>query len=903
MEKKQSDQDFSYANILNISYLEEMYAQYLKTPETIEPSWRHFFEGMRFAETRLPKRGVGHGVSPELRVYHLIEAYRVYGHLLATFNPLAVHPPEQVEELSLKKHGFEEKDLSALFPTCGFLKKDEAPLQEIVDALQKTYCQRIGIEYMGFGDSSIEKWLQQRIEPYFEMRLNEKDKKMILNYLNKAELLESFLHTKFVGQKRFSLEGEETLIPMLAEIIDSGAKLGMEEVILGMAHRGRLNVLANILNKSYAQIFHEFEDHYTPFVEGAGDVKYHKGFDGNLETSTEKRIKVAVIANPSHLEAVDAVIEGATRAKQERRGIKEHRADIVPILIHGDASISGQGVVYETLELASLHGYSTGGTLHIVVNNQIGFTTLPKDARSTRYCTDLAKTIGAPIFHVNAEDPEGCVAVAKIAIEMRQKFQCDVFIDLNGYRKYGHNEGDEPIFTQPLEYQVIKEKKSIRELYRDQLIAEKVLAPAEAEQLETAFKDNLNQALESIRVTPPAQTQEKKEREVPSAPIKTAVDAPLLREIAEKFSVIPQGFSLHPKIERLVKERLAMLQADPKQPTIDWGMAEHLAFATLLWEGIHVRLSGQDSRRGTFSHRHAIWIDQKNAEKYFPLSHLKQGQGLFDVFNSPLSEYAVLGFEFGYTLFYPDALVIWEAQFGDFVNGGQIVVDQFIASSEQKWNQSSNLVLMLPHGYEGQGPEHSSGRMERFLQLCGDDNMRVVNCTTPAQLFHILRRQAKSSVKKPLILFTPKALLRHPQMISPLEQFTAGSFQDILDDPLQPTHVKRLFFCQGKVFYDLVAEREKRKENLFAFIRIEQLYPLNEQKIKEIVQKYNPEALFWVQEEHRNMGAWSYIHPLLEQILDKKITYIGRAQSASTAAGSYALHKKQWQTLINEVFS
>ncbi len=878
-------ENFSYASLANLALIEELHALYLTDSTSLEPSWRAFFEGMHFAS-----QGASQGESPDLRVYHLIEAYRTYGHLRAHFNPLGIESKEP-EELSLEKLKFSTQELQTLFPTCGFLKEPEAPLQKILEALQQTYCGKIGIEYMGFGEPALEKWLQKRIEPNFELGLHAQHKIEILHFLNKAELFESFLHTKYVGQKRFSLEGEETFIPLLAKMLEVGASSEVEEIVLGMAHRGRLNVLANIMNKSYAHIFHEFEDVYIPeLTEEAGDVKYHKGFEGVLKTS-EGSVKIVLAANPSHLESVDPVVEGQVRAKQQKR--QGDAKKVVPVLIHGDAAVAGQGVIYETLELCKLTGYATGGTIHIVINNQIGFTTLPKDSRSTRYCTDIAKTVGAPVFHVNAEDPEGCVAVAQIAIEMRQQFQCDVFIDLIGYRKYGHNEGDEPAFTQPMEYKVIREKKNVRELYRDKLIAEGVLTKEKAENLEEEFKKSLHDALESIKQSPPSLTPSVKQEE--KGPVHTAVPAEILQTLAKQICTPPQGFTVHPKIQRHLQERLAMLQGG-----IDWGMGEALCYGTLVDEGVHVRLSGQDSRRGTFSHRHAMWVDPQTAQKYFPLAHIKKDQGLFDVFNSPLSEFSVLGFEFGYTLSYPEALVIWEAQYGDFCNGAQIIIDQYISSSEQKWGQCSGLVLMLPHAYQGEGPEHSSARIERFLQLCGDDNMRIANCTTPAQLFHLLRRQAHAKIKKPLILFTPKSLLRHPQCVSVLSDFSTGSFQEILDDPLSIPEPRRLLFCSGKIFYDLLVEREKCGIKDIAFVRLEQLYPLNQQTLKAFVR--NAQEYGWVQEEHKNMGAWSYIQPILHEVLGKPVRYFGRASSGSPAAGSHALHKKQQQVLMEEVF-
>lgn len=894
---------FSFANLANLAELERLYQSYLQNPQSVEISWRHFFDGMAFAERALPSFPSAEKASPDLRVYLLIDTYRKYGHLMARFNPFSPEKLKEPPELSIEKLGFKKEELKAVFPTFGFLKESQAPLSQLIEALQRTYCGTIGVEYMGLGNPELERWMQEQIEPLFPLHLDKEEKIHILHNLNKAELFESFLHTKYVGQKRFSLEGTETAIPMLAAILERGAELQVNELVLGMAHRGRLNVLTNILNKSYGNIFHEFEDFYSPELgEGTGDVKYHKGFVGSFPVG-QKSIAVTLVANPSHLESADPVVEGMVRAKQE---LSKDKSSIIPLLIHGDAAVAGQGVVYETMQLSRLNGYGTGGTLHLIINNQIGFTTLPKDARSTLYCSEIGRAFGSPVFHVNAEDPEGCVRVAKLAVELRQKFQCDVYIDLNGYRKYGHNEGDEPTFTQPLEYSLIKSKRSVREIFRDNLIQGKVLEGAQAEKVESEFKQGLQKALEEIQTQKTASQESKAAPKEPLTSVKTAVGSEVLKSLAERFCHVPDTLRLHPKIQRLLQERLAMVQGDPNAATIDWGMGEHLAFATLLNDKIHVRLSGQDVRRGTFSHRHAIWVDQVKEQKYFPLSHLSAEQAPFDIFNSPLSEFAVLGFEFGYSLAYPDSLVIWEAQFGDFANGAQVIIDQFIAASEQKWNLNTNLTLLLPHGYEGQGPEHSSARIERFLQLSGHENMRVANCSTPAQLFHLLRAQALIPLKKPLIVFTPKALLRHPLCVSKLNDLSQGKFQEVIDDPTPVKNPQRLFFCSGKIFYDLLQEKQKRKlTETMALVRIEQLYPFPEEKVKQILQKYSScEEIIWIQEEHSNMGPWEYIRPYFNELLGAKkvLKYIGRDRSASPAAGSHALHKKQLEQIMQLAF-
>ena len=899
------DKAISYANLANLAFIEELYEKFQKDPTLVEPSWRYFFEGMEFSRN-MPGTQTAPVESGELKVYLLIQAYRMYGHLGAHIDPIYVKGEKVPEQLSLSSFGFSKDDLNKSYSTFGFLPKKEAPLSELVAALESTYSHNIGFEYVGLCGKEIEKFIQRKIEPLFPLKLNTADRIFILQYLNKAEIFEAFIHTKYVGQKRFSLEGAETLIPMMAALIDKGADLGVEEAVLGMSHRGRLNVLANILNKSYSHIFHEFEDHYSPSVgQGTGDVKYHKGFEGFLKTHKGKDIHITLAANPSHLESVDPVVEGRARASQERKGGDTKK--ILPLLIHGDAAVAGQGVVYETMQLSKLPGYATGGTIHIVINNQIGFTTLPSEARSTKYCTDIAKAFNAPVLHVNAEDPEACVAAALLSIELRQTFGCDVFIDLNCYRKYGHNEGDEPAFTQPEQYRLIREKKSIRELFKLQLIQEGVLTSESAMLQEEEFKSTLTKALEQI---PPAtqnpvandEHYDSDEKVYSSVPAITKEELTLL---AEKFCTVPEGFQIHPKIERLFKERLSMIKANPEPKSIDWGTAEYLAFASLLSKGVHIRLSGQDCQRGTFSQRHAMWVDQATSKKYFPLSHLSENQAAFEVLNSPLSEYAVLGFDLGYSMSYPDTLTLWEAQYGDFANTAQVIMDQYISSSEQKWNQSSNLTLLLPHGYEGQGPEHSSARMERYLQLSAQGNIIVANCSTPAQYFHLLRRQAYLKNKKPLVVFTPKALLRLPACTSSLSELYQGGFEEVISDSLVQSPTK-LLFCSGKVYYDLLQEREKRALKDVAIIRVEQLYPFAADKIKSVLSQFpTAKKVLWVQEEHSNMGAWEYIRPLLQETLGSGVTlgYAGRPRSAATATGSYALHKKQFQKMMEEAFN
>lgn len=884
-----------FANLANITYIEQLYAQYVIDPESVEKSWQYFFEGMALGSALKGPTTEGKG-SSDMRVMRLINAYRAHGHKGAAFNPLAKEMAsfDHVKELQLETLGFKQEELAQVFPTCGFLKENEAPLSTIVDALQKTYCGAVGFQFMGV---EARPFLQEMIEPYFQFPLSREEKIDILHNLNKAETMESFIQMKYPGQKRFSLEGGETLIPMMMEIIHEGSDQGVEQMVLGMSHRGRLNVLANILGKDYGKIFAEFEGSYIPdSFEGSGDVKYHKGYAGDIPTKEGKSVHVSLCANPSHLEAVDPVVEGTARAKQELN-FEGNTEKVVPILIHGDAAIAGQGVVYETLQFSKLSGYATGGTIHLVINNHIGFTASPEETKSTRYCTDIAKGFGAPIFHVNGEEPESAVAAAKLAVRVRQQFGCDVFLELNCHRKYGHNESDEPAFTQPQEYRQIKQKENIRLLYRNRLIKEGILQQEEADKIEGDFKACLEQALNDKETKKPA---EQKAKGSLLDPIETKVSKERLIELTKKFTTVPEGFRINPKLKRLLDDRLKMITGEEK--TIDWGMAEHLAYATLLTDKIHVRLSGQDCGRGTFSHRHAALTDQETGERYYPLAHLSDSQAPFDVYNSPLSEYAVMGFEYGYSLAYQEALILWEGQFGDFANGAQIIIDQFIVSAEQKWNRLSPLTLLLPHGYEGQGPEHSSARIERFLQLAGNDSLTLITPSTAAQHFHALRRQGITPTKKPLVIFTPKALLRYPPSMSAPDEIANGAFQEIIDDSLDPKKVSRLLVCSGKVYYDLI---ENRNDDKTAIVRIEQLYPLYEEKLKTILSRYaHVTDIRWVQEEHENMGPYWYIRPHLENALSKKqvLRYVGRKISASPAAGSGALHKKELAELLKEAF-
>lgn len=829
----------------DLALLEDLFEKYKKDPGSIDSSWKLFFDHFVEGEKTQP-------LQESAKEYLLQDAYRRHGHLVADFIPLG------------KKRPFpKELDLNIQHP--------------LIQKLERLYCGKIGYEFM-HTRPEVAKWVQNQIETQ-SVALSEEEKKDLFASLSKAEILESFLHTKYMGQKRFSLEGEETLIPMMQLLLEKGSLMGMEECIIGMPHRGRLNVLVNILNKSYERMFHEFEDSSAEenFV-GSGDVKYHKGFFSTVTLRNGKQVYLAVAPNPSHLESVDPVVEGEAKARQIAKGEGDQNK-VLALLIHGDAALSGQGVVYETLQLSQLKGYGTGGTIHIVLNNQIGFTTLPKEYKSTSYCTDIAKIFGAPIFHVNAEDPEGCIYAVHLALQIRFQFHLDVFIELNGYRKYGHNETDEPAFTQPIEYQEIKAKKAIPQIYAEKLQNEgiSVEAPHIKEELQAILEETKKKRTEPL---------EAKEEPFVFEKVETGVPLEQLVQMAKRFCLPPEGFHLHKKVQKLFEERLKMLESK-----IDWGMAEYLALASLLWEGIHVRLSGQDCRRGTFSHRHAMWVDQeKEDQKYFPLSHLKEGQGQFDVFNSPLSEFAILGFEYGYSLAASHALVIWEAQFGDFSNEAQVIIDQYLASAEQKWAQTSRLTLFLPHGYEGQGPEHSSARLERFLQLAGRDNMILANPTTPAQFFHLLRRQVLQKVAKPLIIFTPKGLLRYPECVSPIQDFTQGSFEEVLFEEVKDP--KKVLLCSGRIYFDLVKERKAD----VAIVRLEQIYPLDIQRLKEICAAYQA-PLFWVQEEPQNMGAWSFMQAHLPEL-----GYVGRKKAASPAVGSHTLHEQELKAILKEIW-
>jgi 2-oxoglutarate dehydrogenase E1 component len=908
---------FNAANVSNLEYLEQIYAQFLEDPEGIDPSWSNFFKGFEMAR----QLGVGNDDSDEssvdgLKISRLIREYRRQGHLAAKTNPLHDGQEEELPgALQITSYGFTNADLDKEFPTDHLLEQTKAPLRQILQVLKSIYCDTVAVEYYHLHEFEQIRWLKNRIEPTLNKpNLTIDDKRTILGHLNRSELFENFLHTKYVGQKRFSLEGSEVLIPALADVIETGASFGLNEVTIGMAHRGRLNVLANILNKSYEEIFSEFEDDFGTQQETSGDVKYHKGFTSRVKTKAGVDMVVSLAANPSHLEAVDPVVLGKAKAKQILKDDTEMKK-ILPILIHGDASMAGQGVVYECTQMAKLEGYEVGGTLHIVINNQIGFTAKPEEGRSSRYCTDVSKIVGAPVFHVNGDDPEAVIHAIRVGTEFLHKFNVDVVIDIVCYRKHGHNEGDEPSFTSPLEYKIIRSMKSTREKYRDALIDRDQLQREMAQTLEEQFKGNLTESLDSIRNAPKAYHEsvfdgvwsrfEKATEDDFFAITDTKVSEGLLRDLGERITTPPDDFNVLAQLKRLIKKRKAMMEGEG---AIDWAMAEHLAFASLLWDGTHVRLSGQDCRRGTFSQRHAVWRDCENADPHTPLKNLKKDQGRFDVYNSHLSEYAVLGFEYGYSLSYPSALVMWEAQFGDFVNGAQIIVDQFLCSSEQKWRRFSGLVLLLPHGQEGQGPEHSSARVERFLSNCSQNNIQVAIPTTPAQFFHLLRRQVMRNWRRPLVVCTPKGFLRNPRAVSKIEEFTQCHYSDVLPDYRKDAVGKKTkvtIVCSGKVFYDLDVEREKRGGmDDFAIIRLESIYPFNRKLLRETLDQYGAPEVRWVQEEPVNQGAYSFVRDRLEEILtdSETLSVASRPGAASPAVGSKKKYDKEFAELMDSAF-
>ena len=911
---------FSYLSNADVSAVEELYQNYLQDPNSVEEGWAKFFEGFEFARKNYEEttasavksdRAVfepGLDFDKEFKVLGLINGYRTRGHLFTKTNPVRERRKYE-PTLDIENFGLSKDDLNKNFKAGIEIGLENATLQEIIDHLKETYCNSIGVEYRYIRKPDKVKWLEDKLESNRNRpEFSKEDQKHMLHKLSQAVTFEQFLHKKFVGQKRFSLEGGEALIPALDAVIEMGADMGIEEYVVGMAHRGRLNVLANIFNKTYDAIFSEFEGKEYEDNLFDGDVKYHLGYSSDVKTDNGKNVKLTLCPNPSHLEAVDPIVNGIARAKIDHYLKSEDK--IAPIMIHGDASIAGQGVVYEVIQMAGLDAYRTGGTIHIVINNQIGFTTNYLDARSSTYCTDVGKVTLSPVFHVNGDDVEAVVHTIKLALQYRQQFKKDVFVDLLCYRKYGHNEGDEPRFTQPILYKAISKHPNPRELYLEELVDKGVITKEEAASMKTEFNGMLQERLTDSKEIEKASISNFMEddwKEIVSSKLEdfeqspeTGFDKKKLQEIGDQITLLDENKPFFKKSRKLMDERRKMLV---EKKEVDWGLAELLAYGSLVYEGFPVRMTGQDVERGTFSHRHAVLKVEDSEEEYLPLNNISEDQANFQIYNSLLSEYAVLGFEYGYSMASPNALPIWEAQFGDFNNGAQIIIDQFLSSAEDKWNSKSGIVLFLPHGYEGQGAEHSSARMERYLTLCSDRNMQAVNITSPANFFHVLRRQLKREFRTPLIVFTPKSLLRHPEVISPVEDLTKGNFKEILDDErITKSKVKTVVCCSGKLFFELRKKREKEGIEDVALIRIEQLYPFPQKQFNKLLKTYkNAENLVWAQEEPENMGAWRFIKTTTEQAADWKV--VSRPPSASPASGSTKVFDRRQKAILEEVFS
>ncbi len=907
---------YSFLNAAHTAYFADLYEQYQQDPDSVEPSWKAFFQGYDFGSDNYGLDGeVMEGVSTqvpehvqkEFQVLKLIDAYRTRGHLFTKTNPVRDRR-KYAPTLEIENFGLYQNDLNIVFNAGEILGIGPQTLQEIRKHLEAIYCDSIGIEYMYIRQPEEIQWIQNKLNHNDNHgQFSADEKKHILKKLNEAVSFENFLHTKYVGQKRFSLEGNESLIPALDALIEKAAACGVKEFVMGMAHRGRLNTLTNIFGKSAKDIFSEFDGKDYEEEVFDGDVKYHLGWTSNRLTDNGNKINLSIAPNPSHLETVGAVVEGITRAKQDQY-YGDDFSKVLPIVVHGDAAIAGQGLIYEVVQMAKLDGYKTNGTIHIVVNNQIGFTTNYLDARSSTYCTDVGKVTLSPVLHVNADDVESVVHAVRFALDFRMEFKRDVFIDLLGYRKYGHNEGDEPRFTQPKLYKAISKHKNPRDIYAEKLIAEGIIDRAYIKQSEQNYKARLETKLEDSRkedktvITPFMQEAWTDFSRARADRMKEVVDTTYpkekLKHIAGVVSSLPKDKKFIRKIERLVQSRQTMFDQDK----LDWAMAEHLAYGSLLQEGFDVRISGQDVERGTFSHRHAVVKVEDSEEEVVLLNNISPDQGKFYIYNSLLSEYGVLGFDYGYAMASPNTLGIWEAQFGDFSNGAQIMIDQYISCGEDKWKTPNGIVMLLPHGYEGQGAEHSSGRMERYLQLCAKDNMFVADCTTPANMFHILRRQLKATYRKPLIIFTPKSLLRHPKVVSTVDDFCNGSFQPLIDDDSAATKaVKTLVFVTGKFYYDLLEMKEQLKRTDVALVRVEQLFPLPEDEIQTVLKKYNTATdIVWAQEEPRNMGA--YAHILMHIEASKNWRVASRRSYSAPAAGSSTRSKRRHQEIIDFVF-
>ena len=910
----------SFANRSNADLLDQNYERWRKDPASVDSVWAAFFEGFELGSVQ-SKNGAGAAqggaaageeMPLQTRVDGLVYAYRTLGHTIANLDPLADERPQN-PLLSLRELGFDEKDLDLAVGSKFFLGGQRMKLRELIGALEKIYCGPIGAEFMHIQNPRLRNWLREKVESRPPESAAPADlQRRMLRELAKVESFEHFLHTKYQGQKRFSLQGGEALITALYGILENCRSRGVEEICMGMAHRGRLSVIAEFLRKPFKLLFAEFSENYIPnTTAGDGDVKYHLGYVVTRKPKTGGEVLVRLSANPSHLEAVNPVVLGMTRARQRIRLDTEERSKVVPVLVHGVAAFAGQGIVAETLNMSQLQGYRIGGTIHIIVNNQIGFTTLPADARSTTYCTDVAKMIEAPIFHVNGDDPVAVRFVSELALEFRQTFKRDVVIDIFCYRRYGHNEADDPVSTQPTMYADISSHPSVGTQFKKRLIAAGVITAEDAAALEKEMDDRHEKALAVVKTAEKDETinsftgsTAEPQPAYTHDPVETAVPAEGLAQIVKALTTVPDGFAIQPKLKSFLLEKRAKAWANGGP--FDWSYAEALAMGSLLVEGIPVRLSGQDCRRGTFSQRNSYLYDQETRERWCPLKHIADGQARLCIYNSLLSEAGVLGFDYGYSLNYPDLLCMWEAQFGDFANGAQVIIDQFIASAESKWQRPSGIVLLLPHGYEGQGPELSSARLERFLQLCAEDNIQVCNLTTPAQYFHVLRRQMKRAFKKPLVIMTPKSMLRLEAAASAVADFTSDCFHEILPGPLldKPEKIKRVIFSSGKIYYDLLKFRDEQKMGNTALIRVEQLYPLDEAQIKAHLAPFtNAKTFVWCQEESQNMGAWSFISWQLRRLLDTYVWYAGRAASASPAVGSLGLHKREQKLIIQDAFT
>ncbi len=893
----------------SIAAIEELYEEYLANPEAIEESWRHFFQGFDLARANYQETAQEEdpNINKEFSVINLINAYRQRGHLFTKTNPVRTRR-QYTPTLSIANFGLEESDLNTHFKAGNSIGIGKAKLQEIIAWLEDTYCHSVGVEFMYIRHPERVSWLTQKMESSKNSQsFSEEERKHIFYHLKLAVGFENFIHKKFVGQKRFSLEGAESLIPALDHIIEHGAELGIEEFVIGMAHRGRLNILGNIMKKPYKEIFKEFYGTEYEADISMGDVKYHLGFENTVQTDSGKNVKLSLLPNPSHLETVGAVAQGMARSRIDAN-YNGNYSKLAPIIIHGDAAIAAQGIVYEVVQMSQLNGYKTGGSIHLVINNQVGFTTNYLDARSSTYCTDVAKVTRCPVFHVNGDDVEAVIYTIKLAMEYRQEFHSDVFIDILCYRKYGHNEGDEPRFTQPLLYKAIAKHKNPRDIYIDKLMANKIMSDVDCKKEITDFDALMelhfqeSEKIERLKIRN-FLLKEYTEFEKPSKIdfdeyIDTTISKDQLLYLGERLTTLPEGIPFFKKVDKIITDRKLMLE-DNK---LDWAMSELLAYASLVNEGHRVRLSGQDCERGTFAHRHAAFVIEDTDQKYIPLKHISENQAPFHAYNSLLSEYGVLGFEYGYALAQPKALTIWEAQFGDFANTAQVIYDQYISSSEEKWGIMNNLVMFLPHGYEGQGPEHSSARIERYLALATNNNLQIAVPTTPANLFHLLRRHMKLKSRLPLIVFTPKSLLRHPMVNSTIDELSNGSFKTIIDDAnADASQIKQVVLTSGRLYYDILKTKEENQRNDIAVIRMEQLYPLPKVQLREVRAKYaNVKRWIWAQDEPENMGAWSFINRKLPQL---NLELISRPESGTTASGLIHNHNNRLKEIIDSIFN